>query len=252
LTRLASLGSGSRGNGTLIELGDTLFLVDCGFTLRQAEDRMRRLGVAPGDLAAILVTHEHTDHIGGVAALAHRYRIPVYGSYGTLRGAGGRVEGRIFDSHCGFRIAGVDIRPVIVPHDAREPTQFVFSCDGAKLGVVSDLGHVTPYVIEQFSGCAGLMMESNYDPELLRTGRYPEPVKRRIDSDLGHLSNGQAAEFLEAVAHPALRVVVGHVSEQNNHPELLEAAFEAHREQVAELHFATQNDGIGWINLGSE
>ncbi len=251
MTGFASLGSGSRGNGTLIELGGALILVDCGFTLKQAEARLRRLDVRPGDLSAILVTHEHSDHIGGVAALAHKYCIPVHASYGTLRAAEGRLIGQAFDSHSAFRIGAVDVLPVIVPHDAREPTQFVFEHAGVRLGVVSDLGHVTPYVIQHYAACDGLLMESNYDPVMLQRGRYPESVKRRIDSSLGHLSNAQAAEFLCAIAHPELSVVVGHVSEQNNHPDLLEAAFENHRETVSSFAFATQDDGIHWITVDS-
>lgn len=248
MTAFASLGSGSRGNGTLVRLGDELILVDCGFTLKQAERRLARLDVRPGDLTAILVTHEHSDHVGGVAALAHRYAIPVYASYGTLRAAPGLV-GREFDSHQPFNVGAVTVNPVIVPHDAREPTQFTFEHAGVRLGVVSDLGHVTPFVCEQFSGCTGLFMESNYDPRMLLNGRYPESVKRRIAGNLGHLSNEQAAGFLAAVAHDGLQVVVGHVSEQNNHPEHLDAAFEGLRDRVGSLDFATQQDGIDWVSL---
>jgi len=251
LIRFASLGSGSRGNGTLIELGGSLILVDCGFTLKQAEARLRRLDVRPGDLSAILVTHEHSDHIGGVAALAHKYCVPVLASWGTLRATAGRMVGTAFDSHTPFRVGAVTVAPVIVPHDAREPTQFVFEYEGWRLGVVSDLGHVTPHVIEQYSGCQGLLMESNYDPDMLWRGRYPETVKRRIDSPLGHLSNAQSAGFLAAVAHGGLEVVVGHVSEQNNHPELLEEVFEPLRDSVARLQFATQEEGIHWIDVDS-
>lgn len=249
MTGFASLGSGSRGNGTLVDLGGTLILVDCGFTLKQAEARLRRLDVRPGDLAAILVTHEHSDHIGGAAALAHKYRIPVHASWGTLRAAEGRLPGTAFDSHAPFRIGAVEVRPVIVPHDAREPTQFVFEHAGVRIGVVSDLGHVTPFVVEQYSNLDGLFMESNYDADMLWRGRYPEPVKRRIDSALGHLSNDQAAGFLGAVAHRGLRVAVGHVSEQNNHAEHLERVFAGLRPSVGTLEFATQDEGVCWIEV---
>lgn len=247
MTGIASLGSGSRGNGTLVEIGGELILVDCGFTLKDVERRLARLDLRPGDLTAILVTHEHSDHAGGVAALAHEHAIPVYASFGTLHAAGSRLTGRVFDSHRPFRIGAVKVQPVIVPHDAREPTQFTFEHDGVRLGVVSDLGHATPFVCRQFSGCDVLMMESNHDVPMLMRGRYPESVKRRIVSNFGHLSNEQAARFLAEVAHPELQVVVGHVSEQNNHPELLEAAFEPLRERVARLTFATQSEGADWI-----
>ncbi|MEZ5559608.1 MAG: MBL fold metallo-hydrolase [Pseudomonadales bacterium] len=251
MTGFASLGSGSRGNGTLVELGGELILVDCGFTLKQAEQRLARLDVRAGDLSAILVTHEHSDHAGGVAALAHRYAVPVFASWGTLKATPVDLVGRAIDSHDAFAIGKVSVQPVIVPHDAREPTQFVFSYDDVRIGVVSDLGHVTPYVVQQYSGCTGLMMESNHDVDMLMRGRYPESVKRRIAGDHGHLSNRQAAAFLAELAHPDLQVVVGHVSEQNNHPDLLEAAFDGLRSRVGQLDFATQSDGAGWVRLDS-
>ena len=249
MTALASLGSGSRGNGTVVDIGGELILVDCGFTLKQTERRLARLDVRPGDLTAILVTHEHSDHIGGVAALAHKYAVPVYASFGTMRGARGALRGNVIDSHAPFHIGAVTVNPVIVPHDAREPTQFSFEHDGIKVGVVSDLGHVTPFVCEQFGGCDALLMESNHDVPMLLGGRYPESVKRRISGNLGHLSNEQAAGLLDAVAHDSLQVVVGHVSEQNNHPELLEAAFEPLRARVETLAFATQDDGADWLEV---
>lgn len=251
MTGFASLGSGSRGNGTLVEIGGELILVDCGFPLKQTERRLARLNVRPGDISAVLVTHEHSDHVGGVAALAHKYALPVYASFGTLRALDFALRGEIFDSHTPFTVGAVTVTPVVVPHDAREPTQFCFHHEGVKLGVLSDLGHVTPFVCEQFSGCDGLMMESNHDVPMLLGGRYPESVKRRIAGNLGHLSNAQAATFLDLVAHPELQVVIGHVSEQNNHPELLDATFEPFHERVSSLQFATQSEGADWLEIGT-
>lgn len=255
MTRLASLGSGSRGNGTLVEIGGELVLVDCGFTLKQTEARLARLGLLPAQLSAVLVTHEHSDHMQGVAALAHRYAIPVYASYGTLNARAARqasVVGTVIDSHAAFAIGAVSVQPVVVPHDAREPTQFVFSHGGQRVGVISDLGHVTPYVVEQFQELDLLLMESNHDREMLLRGRYPESVKRRIAGKLGHLSNEQAAGFLEAVCHDRLQVVVGHVSEENNHEDLLAAAFEALAPRVSSLSFATQEEGADWLSFADD
>lgn len=249
MTRLCSLGSGSRGNGTLIDIGGEYILVDCGFTLKQAETRLLRAGLRPADLSAILVTHEHNDHASGVAPLAYKYALPVYASYGTLKSARNNLVGTAINVHDSFQIGPVKVQPVVVPHDAREPVQFTFEHAGVRLGVISDLGQVTPYVIEQYSGCHGLMMESNYDPEMLLRGRYPENVKRRIASNLGHLSNVQAAEFLNRVAHPNLTVVIGHVSAENNHPDLLQEVFQPFRNQVRELSFATQADGVAWVEV---
>ncbi len=248
MTRFASLGSGSRGNGTVVEIGDEKILVDCGFTLKQAEARLARIDLKPADLTAILVTHEHSDHIGGVGALAYKYAIPVFASYGTLESArsNASVVGNAISAHNPFQVGEVEVTPVVVPHDAREPTQFVFRHQDCSVGVVSDLGCVTPFVVEQFSGLDGLLMESNYDLNMLANGRYPERVKRRIAGDLGHLSNEQAALFLERIAHEELTVVIGHVSEENNHSELLDEAFRPHQQAVGSLIFATQDDGAGW------
>lgn len=251
MTAFASLGSGSRGNGTLVEIGGELILIDCGFTLKQAEARFRRLDVRAGDLSAILVTHEHADHAGGVPALSHKYAIPVYATYGTLKAAGTAFIGAAINSHNVFAIGAVAVVPVTVPHDAREPTQFVFEHGGVRVGVISDLGQVTPFVIDQYQRCDGLLMESNHDRRMLLRGRYPERVKRRIAGDLGHLSNEQAASFLDAVKHPQLRVVIGHISQENNHPELLQRTFEPLRANVEQLDFATQADGIEWVHVSA-
>jgi hypothetical protein len=150
----ASLGSGSRGNGTLVAIGDAIFLVDCGFNRKQAEQRLARLEMSPGDITAILVSHEHSDHIAGVAGLSHRYAIPVYASHGTLKNSPQDFQCNAFDGDAPFEVEGVLVNPVRVPHDAREPTQFVLSQTTAnatsKIGVLSDLGSVTPHVVKQF------------------------------------------------------------------------------------------------------
>ncbi|MCZ6710526.1 MAG: MBL fold metallo-hydrolase [Gammaproteobacteria bacterium] len=252
MTAFASLGSGSRGNATLVDIGGELILVDCGFTLKQAEKRLRRMAVGPGDLSAIVVTHEHADHCGGVAALSHKYAIPVFASYGTLKAARTDLGGSAINTHELFNIGEVAVMPVIVPHDAREPTQFVFEHRGVRVGVISDLGQITPYVEAQYQHCNGLMMESNHDRQMLLRGRYPERVKRRIAGDLGHLSNEQAAGFLNAVCNPGLRVVIGHVSEENNHPDLLEETFTRFRDEVQHLVFADQDSGMDWVKVSSD
>ena len=210
------------------------------------------MGVGPGDLSAILVTHEHADHSGGVAALSHKYAVPVYASHGTLKATRTELLGCAINTHNVFSVGAVAVAPVIVPHDAREPTQFVFEHGGTRVGVISDLGHITPFVAEQYQRCDGLMMESNYDPQMLMRGRYPEKVKRRIGGNLGHLSNEQAAGFLDAVGHPGMRVVIGHVSQENNHSDLLQETFARFRNEVQHLAFATQDDGMDWVQVPEE
>ena len=247
----ASLGSGSRGNAACVRMGEALLLVDCGFSLRQAESRLERLGVHPADIDAILVTHEHSDHASGVPALAARYGIEVHATHGTLKSfAPDALDGvpvaTPVQGGRPFSLKGVAVMPVTVPHDAREPVQFVFQYGGRRIGVISDLGCPTPHVLEHYRGCHGLLLESNHDRQMLMRGSYPPHLKRRIAGDLGHLSNSQAGEFLAAVAMPEMDVVIGHVSERNNHPDLLEDTFGGWRGRIRSLSYATQQGGAPW------
>lgn len=254
--RFASLGSGSRGNGTLLDMNGQLLLVDCGFTVKDACARLGRLGVDPGDLDAVLVTHEHSDHVSGVAPLARRYGAPVYMSYGTarqLRDLRG-FDLRPFDSHAEFAIGTVAVKPVSVPHDAREPTQFVMESTGKggcrRVGVLTDLGHVTRHVVERYRGCHGLLMESNHDLDMLWSGRYPPALKRRIAGSLGHLANAQALEFLGAILHDDLQqVVIGHISAENNCAALIRDLYRDIGRSVSCLAFADQERGSGWATI---
>ena len=181
----ASLGSGSRGNGTLVAIGDAIFLVDCGFNRKQAEQRLARLEMSPGDITAILVSHEHSDHIAGVAGLSHRYAIPVYASHGTLKNSPQDFQCNAFDGDAPFEVEGVLVNPVRVPHDAREPTQFVLSQTTAnatsKIGVLSDLGSVTPHVVKQFEDCTHLLLEANHDRNILSTRKRPQGALAEIE-----------------------------------------------------------------------
>ena len=227
-------------------------LVDCGFTLKQTRARLARLGLVPEDLAAVLVTHEHSDHIQGVAPLARRHGLPVYLSHGTRRGLTGwdDVDLRPFNAHAEFKIGGVRVTPVPVPHDAREPTQFVFDGARVSLGVLTDIGHVTAHVREVYRRCNALLVEANHDRDMLWGGTYPPHLKRRIASDLGHLSNEQTVALLEAIGTDAMReVVIGHISEQNNCAQRLGTAFAGLRARLPRLRFATQREGFGWIDL---
>ena len=243
----ASLGSGSRGNATVIALADKVLLVDCGFSLKQTEKRLARLGLSGGDIDAILISHEHTDHISGVSALAHKYSIDVYASYGTLKYDLAGVKCHPFDGDVAFEVAGIAVNPVCVPHDAREPTQFVLHDDVETIGVLSDLGCVTAHVVAQYKECTHLLLEANHDRRMLAQGSYPESLKRRVGADYGHLSNEQAQQLLQQIAHPELHVVIGHVSEQNNSPDILREVLQDMQSAVAQLRFADQQHGFDWI-----
>lgn len=250
--RFASLGSGSRGNALVVEAGRTRLLVDCGFGSRELFRRLARLGLAPDDLDAILVTHEHSDHIGGAASCAARYSLPVFMTHGSRVAAGFEgVAVEIFDSHQTFAIGDLEVLPFPVPHDAREPVQFVFSDGCCQLGILTDAGFATPHMTEMLSGCQGLVLECNHDVRMLAEGSYPWPLKQRISGRLGHLDNDAAAALLGALNTASLRhVVAAHLSEQNNTPALARAALAGKLGCSPDwIGVADQRDGFGWRDI---
>jgi phosphoribosyl 1,2-cyclic phosphodiesterase len=222
--RFASLGSGSRGNATLIEAGGTRVLVDCGFPAREFVARCQCLGFDPTTLDAVLVTHEHGDHRRGVGAVARRLGLPVWMTYGTWRAADyGDIPGlQLFSGHAeAFAIGELVVQPVTVPHDANEPTQFVFSHRERRLGLLTDLGSITQRVVDAYDGVDALLLECNHDPDMLAHGPYPPSLQARVGGRYGHLANAQAAELLAAIDRSRLRqLVAAHLSEKNNRPDL--------------------------------
>lgn len=251
--RFASLGSGSRGNATLVQAGNTLVLVDCGFSCAEAERRMRTLGCAPEQLSALLVTHEHRDHIGGVARLARRHGLPVWATPGT--GATLRAERslrlRRLNSHAPLQIGELEVQPFPVPHDAREPCQFRFSDGRRHLGVVTDLGSLTQHVVRTLDRCHGLVLECNHDRQMLSEGPYPQRLKARVAGRYGHLSNDQAVELLQRLRLDDLQcLVAAHLSEKNNHPELVRDALVQGLGLDPDWPFvADQHSGLHWRRL---
>lgn len=247
------LGSGSRGNATLVEAGGTTVLLDCGFSVTQVEQRLARLGRRIEDIDAIVVTHEHGDHVGGVATLARTFGLPVWATAGTARAAGlmDMAEWCVFDSHAAFAIGDMEISPFPVPHDAREPCQFVFGDGARRLGVLTDVGTITPHIVTTLSGCDALMLECNHDLTMLVTGEYTPRLKKRVGGAHGHLNNEQAAALLAALDRSRLRyVVAAHLSEKNNRPELarraLAGAMNCEDEWIA---VADQEQGLDWCAL---
>jgi phosphoribosyl 1,2-cyclic phosphodiesterase len=253
--RFASLGSGSDGNGLIVESNATRVLVDCGFTMTETVTRLGRFGLAPGDLAAILVTHEHDDHVGGVARFARRYDIPVHLTYGTLAALGttGSMMPRVslIDSHTPFAIGDLEIYPYPVPHDAREPSQFVFSDGDRRLGLLTDTGDSTPHIERMLSGIDALVLECNHDLALLMNGPYPPTLKRRISGRYGHLDNETAARLLAGIDCSRLQhFIAAHLSAQNNTPELARAAVSAALNcDGAWVGIATQVEGLAWRQI---
>ena len=252
MMRFASLGSGSEGNALVVEAGRSRLLLDCGFSTAETGRRLARLGLEPADLDAILVTHEHDDHVGGVGRFSRKFDIPVYLSYGTYaavsatRGELAAVE--IIDSHSPFAIGDIAVFPYPVPHDAREPTQFVFGDGAARVGVLTDAGASTPHIEAMLSGLQALVIECNHDRDLLMGSSYPERLKARIGGRFGHLDNNQAAEILGRIDRGGLQhVVAAHLSQKNNRPELAREALAGALNCAADwVAVATQADGFGW------
>ncbi len=251
--RFASLGSGSAGNGLVIAAGSTRVLMDCGFGLADSVARLARLGLAPDDLAGIVVTHEHADHLGGVGRLARKYRLPVWLTAGTLAMAQD-LEGvavRVIDSHAAFVIDGLELMPYPVPHDAREPVQYVFSDGVRRLGVLTDAGCSTPHIEATLAGVDALVLECNHDADMLQNGPYPASLKRRVGGRLGHLENGQAAALLAKLVHDRLQcVMAAHVSLKNNTPALAQRALaQALGCAERDVRVACQDAGFDWIEI---
>jgi phosphoribosyl 1,2-cyclic phosphodiesterase len=231
LLRFASLASGSSGNCLVAEASGTVVMLDCGLTLTESERRLERAGLAPSQVSAILVTHEHGDHACGVFDFAAAHRVTVYLTHGTL--AAMKAEGKVLDGvklivvngRQGFFIDGMQIQPFTVPHDAREPVQYVLSDGASKLGVITDVGTPTAHVAQMLSGLDALVLECNYDRDMLWNGAYPKWLKERIAGPFGHLDNRESEQLLGALDRSRLKHVIGaHLSQHNNRPDLARAA----------------------------
>jgi len=212
---------------------------------------MARLGVDPSQLSAILVTHEHSDHWKGVAPLARRYQLPVYLTAGTFRAVAetaGEANFQLIDSHTPFAVGDIEVNPVAVPHDAREPVQFTFQCGALKLGILTDIGSLTPHVVAQYSGCHSLLVEANHDLDRLAAGPYPAFLKERVAGNWGHLNNQQTAALLQQIDSSLLEtVVIGHVSTKNNCLNLLDNTIQKLPQPWRRLVYACQDEGFDWL-----
>jgi phosphoribosyl 1,2-cyclic phosphodiesterase len=261
LLRFASLASGSGGNCLVVEAGDaastTRVLVDCGLTLTDTERRLARAGLQPSDVHAILVTHEHGDHGGGVFDFAAAHGVAVYLTYGTR--AALEAEGKVLEGVKIVLVSGkepvavgaMEARPYTVPHDAREPVQYILSDGSARLGVLTDIGCSTPHVEQMLSGLDALVLECNYDLDMLWAGPYPKWLKSRIAGPFGHLDNRQSEGLLSRLDRSKLKHVLGaHLSQHNNKPELARAALARALGCSDEwVGIASQDDGFEWRSL---
>lgn len=221
--RLAVLASGSSGNAVVVEAGGVSILIDCGVSCRQIERRMLAAGFEPDRLSAILLTHEHTDHLQGLEVFLKRHPLPLAATAGTAAACNGDLPlAQVLQAGRQLTLGCLKVLPFSVSHDAREPVGFVVEHAGARVGLLTDAGVATELVVERLTGCQVLLLEANHDRDMLRDGPYPWALKQRIASRTGHLSNEQAQALLDRLAHPALQTVVGmHLSRQNNLPELV-------------------------------
>ncbi len=256
--RFASIGSGSSGNALVVECGRTRLLLDCGFSVRETEARLARLGVEPATLCAIVVTHEHEDHAGGVFAFARRHGIAVCITSGTLAAlresdpeVAGSVPLRVIAAEEWLELEELRVLPFTVPHDAREPVQFVFSDGARRLAVLTDAGCSTPHIESVLSGCDALVLETNHDLELLMKGEYPYSLKSRIAGRFGHLHNAASAAILAAIDASRLQhLIAAHLSQKNNAPELARNALAGALGCAPDwIEVASQAEGFAWRDL---
>ncbi|HEX7454688.1 MAG TPA: MBL fold metallo-hydrolase [Gallionella sp.] len=271
--RFASLGSGSEGNALLVCAGtkgscpgarQTYVLLDCGFGLKDSIARLARLGVAPEQLSGIVVTHEHGDHIGGVARLARKFNLPVWLTHGTRRSMENIFSGtrqlqafanvsnlHEIDPHQAFAIGDMEIQPYPVPHDAAEPVQFVFGDGARRLGVLTDVGCSTPHIEAMLSGCHALVLECNHDSAMLMNGDYHYSLKRRVGGRLGHLNNQESAGILANLDVSRLQhLIAAHLSSKNNTAELaVNALCGVLNCAQSWVGVATQQEGFDWREI---
>ncbi len=222
--RICVLGSGSRGNSTLIATERTRLLVDAGFSKRETYGRLEAAGERADGFNALVISHEHSDHVNGLRGLALGLKVPVYISPATRDAMAWDPKIRAvepFEPGTKFAIGDIEVTPFSVPHDAVDPVAFTFEAQGVKVGLVMDLGCIPEVVVQHVKGCHCLIFESNHDLEMLKVGPYPWHVKQRVMSRHGHLSNRTTAEFLGGDYDGGAQVLVlAHLSENNNHPEI--------------------------------
>lgn len=241
------LASGSRGNSILVSSEKTRVLVDAGTTCKELTNRLGKTPVKAGSLDALLITHEHGDHVSAAGTLSRRFQLPVYMTRGTLENLPANV-GRcasitVFETGKRFEIGDLFIHPFSTSHDAGEPAGFIIENNGLRLGICTDLGIATSLVKTRLKGCQGLVLEANHDVGRLLDGPYPWFLKQRIRSAHGHLSNEEACSLLEAVHHEELRcVILAHLSETNNHPDLV---FESCRKLRLSPHWESVRFELG-------
>ena len=264
--RFSPLFSGSSGNATYVGCDDAQILIDAGMSGTRVSRELEIMGIDPRRLNAILVTHEHADHIKGIGILSRKYDLPVYATEGTWQGMYGKIgpieeKNRvIFEPDTDFFVGSIDVTPFSTPHDANQPVGYTFEVDGAKLAVATDLGCIKESWMRHIIGSDAVILESNYDSDMLTAGPYPYDLKKRIRSRRGHLSNDDAgAVAVELVRHGTRQIILGHLSKENNFPELAMRSCELSLrmaglspDEDVFLYIARRDGNTGMFSISSE
>jgi len=256
MINFCSLGSGSSGNSFIVKNNQTILMIDCGFGLKETIDRLEKYEINPNKISAILLTHEHEDHIKGAFSLANKFEIPIYLSHGTYQMSrkkindGYKIKFEIIKNFKSFKIDSIDVSPIPVPHDAREPFQYRFDYKGKSLAIITDLGKITKHIIEKLAGINFLVLEFNHDEIMLRNSDYPDSLKKRINGHQGHLENKESLKLLNSINHTDLnRVVAAHLSEKNNDIELVKKLiFEIVDKEESNVDVIDQDFGLEWVS----
>ena len=251
-----SLGSGSSGNSFIVKKNETVLMVDCGFGLKETIDRLEKYQINPSEITAILLTHEHEDHIKGAFILANKFQIPIYLSYGTYQMShkkindGYKIKFELINNFDAFMIDNISVSPMPVPHDAREPLQYRFDYKDKSIAIITDLGKITKHVVQKLSRINLLVLEFNHDEEMLRDSDYPASLKKRINGEYGHLENKESLKLLASISHSDLAwVIAAHLSEKNNKIELVKKMiFEIVDKHKSNVGVIDQDLGLEWIS----
>ena len=255
--RFCCLGSGSEGNSMVLESGSetkTRILVDCGLKFDLLEQRLFSQGISGTDINGIFITHEHGDHVRSAAKFARLFKIPIFMTHGSLYACSSAFKKieflSILRSDETTILNGLKILPFAIPHDAREPVALVFEDSKHRLGILTDTGSITPHIIKKLSKLDGLILEFNYDSNMLEKSKYPYALKKRISSSFGHLSNNEALKLLDNIFHNQLQVIVAaHLSQKNNTPELVGSKLKVFMNGLVKSIIADQVKPTGWVNL---
>lgn len=249
--RICVLGSGSKGNSTLVATERTRVLVDAGFSKKETLRRLSAVGEGADSFDALIVSHEHVDHVNGLKSLSLGFKIPIYITRATREAIQWDSRLNAFETISAgekFTVGDIEISPFSIPHDAADPVAFTLTAEGIKVGVITDLGYVPQLVKQHARGCHCLVLESNHDLDMLKTGPYPWFVKQRVMSRHGHLSNTTTADFLiDDYDGSAEVLVLAHLSDKNNHPGLaMHSATQAFDKRgtgrPSQLHLASQTE----------